>query len=295
MSEVLVIDIGGSKTQVCLVSGDTFSKINILESKIFPTDSNPEHMIQHILSFCENKKINDISLSLPGKWKEGKLIESNFLKDWLNYPFISNLSKILNVQNIIWETDVICGGLGEYYSLVETHSNASLLYMNLGTGIGASFIQDGKPFKSNSKLTLRMQKLFFPHGDVLYPACDLISGGTLTSFADFNSIEQLFSAYKKGNIEAIDLISKAQTQLSCHLINLFYLFAPDVIILNGGLTYDWDVLAEEAVDIAKEELQDEVEILPGKLKEMAPIYGAFVNLKAGLINPAFKNPIFIPK
>ena len=295
MSEVLVIDIGGSKTQVCLVSGDTFSKINILESKIFPTDSNPEHMIQHILSFCENKKINDISLSLPGKWKEGKLIESNFLKDWLNYPFISNLSKNLNVQNIIWETDVICGGLGEYYSLAETHGNASLLYINLGTGVGASFIQDGKLFKSNSKLTLRLQKLFFPHGDVLYPACELISGGTLTSFADFNSIEQLFSAYKKGNIEAIDLISKAQTQLSCHLINLFYLFAPDVIILNGGLTYDWDVLAEEAVDIAKEELQDEVEILPGKLKEMAPIYGAFVNLKAGLINPAFKNPIFIPK
>ena len=295
MNEVLVIDIGGTKTQVCVITGDTFSKINILENKILPTDSNPEHMIQQILSFCENKKINDISFSLPGKWKEGKLIESNFLKDWLNYPFISNLSKNLNVQNIIWETDVICGGLGEYYSLAETHGNASLLYINLGTGVGASFIQDGKLFKSNSKLTLRLQKLFFPHGDVLYPACELISGGTLTSFADFNSIEQLFSAYKKGNIEAIDLISKAQTQLSCHLINLFYLFAPDVIILNGGLTYDWDVLAEEAVDIAKDELQDEVEILPGKLKEMAPIYGAFVNLKAGLINPAFKNPIFIPK
>lgn len=280
MNEVLVIDIGGTKTNICLVSGDSFSKINILENQSFTTESNPEHEVQKILSFCEKKKINDISLSLPGKWDSGKLIESNFLKGWLDYPFIPVLSNKLNVNNIFWETDVICGGLGEYYALIETQGIASLLYLNLGTGIGASFIQDGKPFKSSSKLTLRMQKLFFSEQDVLYPACDLISGGTLTNFSGFNSTELLFNAYKKGNVEAIDLISKSQTQLAAWLINLFYLFSPDVIVLNGGLTYDWDVIVEEAVDIAKEELQNEVEIIPSTLKEMAPIYGAFINLKA---------------
>ena len=124
-----------------------------------------------------------------------------------------------------------------------------------------------------------MQKLVLPFQDELYSAVDLISGGSLQHTSGYESIETLFSDYKKGEVNAVDILMRAQVQLSAWIINLFYLFGPDVIVLNGGLTYDWDVLAEGAVDLAQEELGDEVQILPSKLKELAPVYGAYVNFK----------------
>ena len=280
MDEVLVIDIGGTKTNVSFVKSED-SKIEIVSSNILKTPSSPEQAIKEICSIynSQNKRLSHISLSLPGFWdKNGVLKESYFLHDWLNYPFVNSLAKVLEVKNYSWETDVICGALGEYHVAGTVH-NQSLLYINLGTGVGAALIKDGKPYKAGKSVapTLRMQKLVFPFQDELFTGVDLISGGTLLQYAQYDSIETLYSDYKKGDVEAFDIISKAQIQLAAWLINLFYLFSPDLIVLNGGLVYDWEVLASDAIELVKEELEDQVEVLPSKLKEMAPIYGAYLN------------------
>lgn len=281
MSEAFVIDIGGTKTNVCLVTSQN-SEIKILNSEIFPTNLNPENEIQKIVPVCSkfNSNINQMSLSLPGLWdKNGILQESLFLKNYIGYPFITNLKDNLKIRDCIWETDVICGALGEYEK--GKYYSKSLLYINLGTGIGASYIDsEGKVFKSKSNLTLRLQKLVFPFEEEIYSSIDLICGATMLSASKHKSTEELYKAYKLADIEALDLIGRAQIQLAALIINLFYLLAPDVIVLNGGLTYDWEVLAHEAIEIANEEFGSEVarpRILPSKLKEMAPIYGAYVN------------------
>lgn len=281
MKEILVIDIGGTKTNVSFITAFN-SEIKILSSDIFPTNSNPDLQIQKISSVYleKSKKLSQMSLSLPGLWdKNGVLIEGFNLKGWLGYSFIKNLSNALDINDYVWETDVICGAIGEYHFQMEK----SLLYVNLGTGIGAAFIKDGEPFKSDSNdipryaPTLRIQKLLVPEQGELTSAVDLICGSSILKDTSYNSVEKLYNDYKAGNIEAFEIISKAQLQLASWLINLFYLFAPDIIILNGGLTYDWEVLCEEAIDIANEELKDQVKILPGKLREMAPVYGAYLN------------------
>ena len=282
MDEILVIDIGGTKTNVSFVSSVN-SEIKILSSDIFTTHLNPELQIQNISQIYseKSKKLSYMSLSLPGLWNNDEvMLESFNLKNWMGYPFIKNLANALNIKDYIWETDVICGALGEYHAQFSINNNASLLYINLGTGIGAAFIKDGKPFKSDMSghtLTLRLQKLLVPDQDELISAVDLISGNDILKGTTYNSVKKLYSDYKTGNINAFEIISKAQLQLAAWLINLFYLFAPDVIVLNGGLTYDWEVLCEEAINIANEELKNQIHILPSKLKEMAPVYGAYLN------------------
>ena len=155
MKNTLTIDIGGTKTQVAVVSTTSnrlpkdSKKIKILEYTKFPTPKNPNEAINTISNFCKSLNIDTekMSLSLPGLWNDnGILVESNFLKGWIDFPFIKKLSKKLNIKKYTWETDVVCGGLGEYYANIETFHGMSLLYINLGTGIGASFIKDGKPF-----------------------------------------------------------------------------------------------------------------------------------------------------
>ena len=293
MDEVLVVDVGGTKTNVSFVTSSN-SEIKILNSDIFPTNLNPDLQIQKISSVYseKSKKLLNMSLSLPGLWdKNGVLLESCNLKDWIGYSFIKNLANTLNIKDYIWETDVICGALGEYHAQPETCHGMSLLYINLGTGIGAAFIKDGKPFKSGMPwhaLTMRMQKLLIPDQDELIPAVDLISGSSILKDTLYNSVEKLFADYKSGKVESFEIISKAQLQLAAWLINLFYLFAPDVIVLNGGLTYDWEVICEEAVDIAHEELNGQVQILPSRLKEMAPTYGAYLNCK-NVVSPELLN------
>lgn len=278
MNEVLVIDVGGTKTNVCLINKDN-DKVNLLEHKSFPTDSNPNHEIQKIHEIFSSfmTKSNKLSLSLPGIWdKNGVLKESLFLKDWTGCAFIKKLSDMLGIKDICYETDVICGALGEWNSVVETCHGKSLLYINIGTGIGAAFLdKEGQPFKSGENLTLRLQKLVFPFEEHLTSGVELISGGMLKEISGYSSIKELYQSYKDADIEAVDIISKAQIQLAAWIINLFYLFAPEMIILNGGLTYDWSVLCEEAVDVVKEELNGSVQIIPSALKELAPIYGAY--------------------
>ena len=286
MQEVIVIDIGGTKTNISFVNENEKSLIRVLSSETFKTLSNPEHTIQKIISVCDMKgfKSDYLSLSLPGKWENGILKESCFLKGWIDYPFITQLQNELKIKDVIWESDVICGALGEYNFGVETCRGMSLLYINLGTGIGAAFIKDGKPLRAcHGKPLLRLQKLVFSCDEEIYSGVDLISGGSLLENSHCESIEALFKNYKNADVEAIDLISRAQYQLAAWIINLFYLFAPDVIILNGGLTYDWEVLAGDAVDLTNEELKDQVKIIPSRLKEMAPIYGAYVNAKPKLL------------
>lgn len=276
--EALVIDIGGTKTNISIITGSKETEIKILKTETIPTTSNPDHMIQRISSFYKGygKRINDLSLSLPGKWTDsGILKESINLKTWIDFPFIELLKKELNIEICCFESDVICGAIGEHNALGGT----DLLYINMGTGIGMSLIKDGKPFKSKKDLILRLHKMVLPYGDEIYSSTDLLSGASIIQDTNFNSCEELFKEYKTGtNIEVIDLISKAQTQLAAWLINLYYLFAPEIIVLNGGLANDFEVLCEGAIEIANEELEDAVEILPSKLKELAPIYGAFLNL-----------------
>ena len=278
MDEVLAIDIGGTKTNVSFVKTEDLD-IKVLNSEIFPTQKNPEIQIQKISSIYDlnSGSVDCLSLSLPGLWDaNGVLQESFFLHEWLNYPFIAQLKDELRIKKCIWETDVICAALGEYHALDEYDS---MLYINLGTGIGAALIVDGKPYKMNSKLTLRMQKLVLPFQDELFSGVDLISGGLSTQLSGYPSIEALFNDYKLASVEALDFILKAQYQLAGWLINLFYLFSPDVIVLGGGLTNDWEVLAQGAIDIAYEELEGQVQILPSKLRENAPIFGAYINYK----------------
>lgn len=279
MDEVLVIDIGGTKTNISFVKNEN-SKIGVLSSDIISTPVKAEIAISEIASVynSKEKKVSSISLSLPGRWdKKGVLGESFNLKEWINFPFVESLSKILKIKNCIWETDVICGALGEYYALGEMLQEKSLLYINLGTGIGASLIKNGKPFKSETGLTLRVQKMVVSFKDELNSAVDLISGNGLCKASGYSSVEHLYSDYKLRKAKALNIISYAQTQLASWLINLYYLFSPYLIVLDGGLTNDWEVLASEAVRIANSKLGEGVKILPGKLREQAPIYGAYVN------------------
>lgn len=278
MTEAFVVDIGGTKTTAALVDKIN-SDIKVLNKTSFSTLSNPVDEIKKINEiYLTCKNIDCLALSLPGKWNsEGVLNESYFLKHWIDYPFVKNLVSSIGIKKYIFETDVICGALGEYHS--RGCKDKSMLYLNLGTGIGAAYIdQNGQPFKPLKSPGLRLQKLVYPYDDELFPAVDLISGGMLGEISGFQSVEILFDEYKNGDVKAIDVISKSQLQLASWLINLFYLFAPDLIVLNGGLVQDFEVIAEEAIDIAKEEISDEIEILPSLLNDLAPVYGAYVNL-----------------
>src|SRR3989338_11095892 len=157
MNEVLGVDIGGTKTNVSLLDkNDENEEIKILNTEIFKTNKNPELQIQKIkeIGFSKNfnPKANKLSLSLPGKWdKEGVLKESYFLHEWLNYPFVKKTSDELGIKECIFETDVICGGLGEYHFGVGGVGGTPPLYFKLGGGIGGGFIKKKETYKDYLK------------------------------------------------------------------------------------------------------------------------------------------------
>ena len=233
MSELLVIDIGGTKTNISYVKNSN-PNIEILSSQIIPTNPKPEELIKHIASIYKNNT-ERMSLSLPGKWdKNGILQKSYNLPGWINYPFITNLKKELNIKNCVRESDVICGALGEWH--MEKH-NKPLLYINLGTGVSAAFInKDGQPFKREK-------------GGLLVPTQE----------------------------EAETITSGDKEKLASWVVSLYDQFTPEIIVLNGGLTYDKNGPIKSAIDTTNQILDSKTPIVLSKLKEKAPIYGACLN------------------
>lgn len=281
MDEILIVDIGGTKTTVSILAVQN-NIPKVIFSEKFATLSSPVEEIKTIVSTVQksNTKSKDLSLSLPGLWdSNGILRESNNLKKWIDFPFVNELKNTLFLKSCVFETDVICGGLGEYAFGFQDKFNGSLIYLNLGTGIGSSFIVDGKPFKSKRGNTLRLQKLLMQNGEELVSAIEYISGNSLKDISDsrFESVESLFENYLMADPMAIDIISKSQLQLAALIVNLFYIFTPDCFVLNGGLTNNWDVLCDGAIDIVHEVLGSAIEIKKSKLGETAPIYGAYIN------------------
>ncbi|MBR3120497.1 MAG: ROK family protein, partial [Oceanobacillus sp.] len=143
------IEAGGTKF-VCAVGDESG---NIFDKVTFPTEE-PEKTLDAAKQFFNKHDIQALGVGSFGpvdlnkKSKTfGRILNTPKLK-WKQFHLLEQLKQDYNIP-VTLDTDVNAAALGEYkYGAAK--NAASILYITVGTGIGAGFVKDGQTYIGKS-------------------------------------------------------------------------------------------------------------------------------------------------
>ncbi|GHU69595.1 putative fructokinase [Clostridia bacterium] len=228
---------GGGTKMVCAVG---FSDGRIIKRESFPT-ALPEGTLPKLVRFFQNEGVTALGIGSfgPVDLREDSptygYITSTPKLTWIDTPFMPVLRDALNVP-VGFETDVNMAAIGEH-TLGAGRGLSNIVYVTVGTGIGAGIIVDGKPLHGlvhpeMGHLLLR-PGVGETHPDGFCP----YHKGCLEGLACGPAIEQRWGKAARDlppEHPAWELESDYLAQMCA---NLIFALSPERIILGGGVMH----------------------------------------------------------
>lgn len=261
------VDVGGSKIASSLVDADgrvwtTYRCPTNIDS-VQDTLATIVHAVQTTItdSRVDRDSIVGIGLGIPGLVdpQAGIGIASVNL-NWKNVSVKAELEKAINIPCFI-ENDVRAAAIGEA-CFGSGKGMRNLVLINIGTGIAASVILDGKIFRGSSGFAGEIgHATIDPNGPackcggrgcfeamaagpaVAHLAREKISAGRSSLLTEWSSgdlepitAEVVFSAAEAGDSVALDTIREVCFYIAIATQYVFLAYDPDVVIFAGGVT-----------------------------------------------------------
>jgi glucokinase-like ROK family protein len=272
-----VVGIEMGATHITYILADwSASVLNEIEIP-FNIDDGPEIGIktidENIHSFLAQSglTINDIGavgIGVPGpiNLEFGTVNAPPIMAGWDRYPIRDRLKEIWGVP-ISLNNDAEMGALGEWaYGVGRGETN--LVYIKVGTGIGAGLLLDGRIYHGTTgsageigHMTIEEDGPICTCGN--YGCLEAIVGGhaianqairavyrgertVISSIQPIDSItsRHVLSAAKRGDLIAQRIIIDAGKHLGTAISGVINLINPSTIIIGGGLSQMGDVILE---------------------------------------------------
>ncbi len=274
------IETGGTKI-VCAIGNENGQ---VIEEIIIPT-TKPKENISQIIDFFKDKNISAMGIGSfgPIDTKEnspnyGKILNTPKLP-WVNFNLLGALKK--GLPNIPMElvTDVNEAAIGEYY-LGAGKGYSSLLYMTVGTGIGAGYIADERlleGFSSPEMGHILIEKLAT---DNFSGCCPYHRDKCLEGLASGIAIEGRWG--KKGSeLTLCEEVWEMESEyLARALANYIFILTPEIIVMGGGVMNQnklFPLLENKLIKLVNEYMDiSNVKIVSPGLKDRAGIVGGLV-------------------
>ncbi|MDD7306580.1 MAG: ROK family protein [Peptoniphilaceae bacterium] len=227
------IELGGTKIRCAVFSEDG----KIEEETRIETDK-PYDNVKEIGKFFKTKEIKSLGVGAFGPLDTNKnsqtygFVKNTPKKYWTNFDIRGELKKAVKVD-LDFTSDVAASLIGEYY-LGAGKKYRSALYITVGTGIGASYIQDGNILDGFGAPEMGHIKVDRIKGDKVKSVCQY-HDDCLEGLASGPSIynRTLCSG------ESLDISDQAfsyvATYLAQGLATYSYILRPEVIIMGGGV------------------------------------------------------------
>lgn len=280
------IDLGGTN----ISAGIADENGNILVKASTPTMNGraAEDIIDDMSGLCsklmeelklEVNDIESIGVGMPGTMdkKKGISIYANNL-NFDNVNIVEEMRKRINLPCYI-ENDANCAAIGENVCGVA-YGSKSLIYITIGTGVGAGIIINGKVFDGSfggggeaghmvivaegeectcgrkgcweayaSASALRREGRIaaakYPNSKIY----DLVDGNIKLIDA-----KTVFDAADLGDEIALEIIDKYIKYLGIGLVNLVNIFQPEAIIIGGGVCAQGDKVIKPLIEILNEKV-----------------------------------------
>jgi len=309
VSLAIGIDLGGTNIKAGLVTGDG----KVLETASTPTlaHEGPDGVVGRMAKLANDLKAKapeppaGIGVGSPGPLDPtiGMLYFTPNMPGWDNYPLAAKLGALTNLQVTV-ENDANVAALAEYRQGAGKGTRTMIL-LTLGTGIGGGIIFDGKLVNGARVTAGEVGHIVInekgpkcgcgAHGcleaycgtaGILGRARELLEKvGTVsilrdTAGKDYEKLtpQMIGDAARKGDGPAISVYKETGRLLGVGISSLVNLFAPEVVILGGGIAANWDFLypacREEVKRRAMKPGNELVKIVPAVLGNEAGLVGA---------------------
>ena len=265
MNYCLGIDIGGTKTAVCIAD----LKGNIIENCKFHTEAHlgAQSLVERIaecydvLSEKANITKQDISfagVACPGPLdlKTGRIVHIATM-GFRDVPIKEMLEKALSLP-VYLENDANCAALAE--TIIGSGKGAeSVVYVTISTGIGCGITVDGKILSGFCSSAGEVGHLtIVPDGKEcscgkkgcleLYSSGTAISKTASENKGYFIETKDAFALAKSGDCEMAKVIKDATEKLALGLSHIIQIIDPEVIVLGGSVTKDYDIFSNYLKD-----------------------------------------------
>ncbi len=309
MKTVIAIDLGGTNIKSGLVSENG----EILSQASSPTlaHEGPEKVADRMAELARQLGQNapgapvGVGVGSPGPLHptSGLIYTTPNMPGWENFQLRDALNKRLKMR-IEVENDANCAAMGESWKGAGQGAGTMIL-LTLGTGIGGGILIDGRPINGT-----RMAAGEVGHTVINYagPKCNCGNHGCLEAYCGapgivsrawehlekpgtvsvlrdlagndrFNLTPEMISkAAAKGDGVALFVLRETGKLLGVGIVTLVNLFAPDVVVLGGGVAAAGEVLfgavREEVRRRALTPANEQVKIVSAALGNNAGIVGA---------------------
>lgn len=270
------IELGGTKIRCAIFDED--GKI-IKEIRIKTEDPNKN--LEQASDFFKAENIKAIGVGAFGPIdldKDSKnygYILSTPKKLWRNFDLVGNLKKNLDIP-IRLTTDVGASGIGEFF-LGAARNKKSSLYLTIGTGIGGSFIVDGKIVQGFSHPEMGHIEISREVDDNFKSVCDY-HNSCFEGLCSGPAIEKRAGS----KAEELEIDDPAFLITARYIAKALYTYTailrPDIIIIGGGVANKEGMIERIRKEFNK--IKGEYLVLPNSEE-----YIVFPNLgnEAGLI------------
>jgi glucokinase len=243
MSEVLAVDLGGTKTAIALV--DDSGRIS--QKRKLPAASAFEATIEQITAECP-RSISAAGVIVPGIYDPttGQAWAPNL---WGRefHPLRAALEQHLNVPIAIG-SDRTGSVLAEQW-LGVARGLKHVLFIAVGTGIGVGIVSDGRPLEgargiAGSAGWMVVGGPWKPE----YAACGgwetEAAGPAVARRAGMESAEVTVAAARAGDGKAMDVLRQTADYLALGIAGLIAILDPEMVVLGGGLMQASDLMLE---------------------------------------------------
>ncbi|ESW67959.1 glucokinase [Mesorhizobium sp. LSHC422A00] len=302
----LAFDLGGTALRGALVESDG----RIVAHASAPTlaGAGSEAVISQIVALAgtllrEHPQANvaGIGVGAPGPLdpKAGIVIAPPTLAGWHDVPLIDILGRHFGLP-VRLENDANAAALGEW-RFGAGRGSGSLVFVTVSTGIGGGVVADGHIYHGRRGLAAEIGHMTITgEGDRCFCGAigcfEAVASGTalgrratrLTVPGDGSLLRRLSNdgdvsarhvveAAKAGDANALDLIEAEAQWLGIGFTNLLHLYSPDLIVMGGGLSNGFDLLAPSIRAVIQQRAMPayrDVPIVQAELGDRAGLIGA---------------------
>ena len=279
MSEAaLAIDLGGTQLRAAVVTPEG----SIIARSAEPTkaDQGPGIVVAQIVAIAQGvmrkadaHRIIGAGVSSPGPLdtEQGIALGIPTLKGFDGFPFRAELSRALNLP-VALENDGIAAAIGEWRHGAGK-GRANLVYVTVSTGIGGGVIVDNKVLRGRRGMAGHVGHMSFIAGG-RHCFCGnhgcfeaYASGSAFTDRAIERAVSHaatslgrngavitapaVFQAAEEGDRLALDLVAEQARLLGQGFASLLHLYSPEILIMGGGLSSQFDVLGPGILESLK--------------------------------------------
>lgn len=238
----LGVDIGGTKTAVCLGTAEG----KVLEKIKFPT-AGPKETVEQIIAagqkLLQGKPVKAVGISCgsPQDSKKGLIQEPPNLPGWVDVPITRLMTEAFSAPAYLANDANACALAEWKYGAGRGTEN--MIFLTFGTGMGAGLILNGKLFEGTCGMAGEVGHIrLTPDGPEGYGKKGSFegycSGGGIVRLGqvmgyDYPSTKDICDGAKSGDQNAQKIITEAATRLGQGLSILIDLFNPQRIVIGS--------------------------------------------------------------